>query len=405
MRKIFFVLVTTILLGAVFAGAINALSPAASTSKATLSNVRAYAPAIDDGSVNFAVDGGELFAGQPSDWDKIALPAGVIANAVAVDANDAALVYVGAANELAIYRSADSGQNWMRIPLSSDYIGGVTAIAVDSAQRLVYVGTDTAGLFRLRDVGSSMLVSAHLMLNEPVIDVAVDAGGSGLAFARTAWALYRAENFGLRWSEVENLGSTPTALVVSSTNPATIYVGTVDRGLLQSNDGLTWTTANAGLGMTPGSRLQVDALAIDPAQPDVLYVATSYLFGSTTVHQTPVGVAMSVDGGASWSQLSSLSDVAVADLLPVSGQTGSVYALTSASRTPLALGNAPTVAAATVADQAEANADAVNSGWLAWVVAGLAAMALLFAVVTDMRKRQRESGSATLAPSLVQQKR
>ena len=70
--------------------------------------------------------------------------------------------------------------NWLRVPLTSDYIGGVTAIAVDSVQRLVYVGTDTAGLFRLRDVGSSMLVSGQLLLDEPVIEVVADSAGSGL---------------------------------------------------------------------------------------------------------------------------------------------------------------------------------------------------------------------------------
>src|SRR5690606_23408576 len=105
-------------------------------------------------------------------------------------------IYIGAANTLAIYRSTDGGLNWLRVPLTSDYIGGVTDLAVDSTQRIVYVGTDTAGVFRLRDVGSSKVLTGHWLLDEPVLEVAADSSGQGLAFARTQSALYQGENFG-----------------------------------------------------------------------------------------------------------------------------------------------------------------------------------------------------------------
>lgn len=410
-RKITLLTILFILIGSIFAGAISALDQAAPVAKPTLQNVRAYAAATSDDGRTFAVDGGNLLAGEAAGWTALETPSGVIVNAVATDAANPNVVYIGAANELALYRSTDGGANWMRVPLTNDYVGGVTAIAVDSAQRLVYVGTDTAGLYRLRDVGSSMIVNGHLQLEEPVLEVAADGSGSGMVFARTAWTLYRAENFGLRWLEVTNLGTAPTALAVAQTNPATVWVGTTDRGLLKSFDGLTWTAANEGLGMAPGTRLQVDALAVDPQQPAVMYVATSYLFGSTTLHQTPVGVSMTTDGGASWAQLNALPDTAVVELLPIAGESAGIYALTKTSRTPLPLGNTTAIEsrlatqAATVDAETETTAATSVRTIVAWIVAGMAALALAFALAMDLGHRRTEpqakAGNGSVEPSYV----
>ncbi|NJN83359.1 MAG: hypothetical protein HC802_14460, partial [Caldilineaceae bacterium] len=320
---------------------------------------------------------------------EVQTPAGVIVSAVAMDSASSDAVYIGAANELAIYRSLDRGQNWLRVPLTDEYIGGVTDLAVDSAQRLVYVGTDTAGLFRLRDVGSSLVNSGQLLLDEPVLEVVADNTGLGMAFARTAWHLYRAESFGLTWSMVDNLQSTPTAIAIADTNPATVYVGTTDRGVLKSQDGLSWTLANAGLGLVPGSRLSVNDIAVDPAQPDVLYVATNYLYGTSELHATPSTVAMSTDEALAWAPIEGAFEGAVAELLPVAGQTGALYALTSQSRSPMALGSAPVATAASIVAEPVATTVSFTTV-LAWVIAGLAALALLFAIVNDVRSRRSE---------------
>ena len=395
-RPILIVAASLILVGALFVGIVNALGPqTAGNSKISLENVRTFTPAQSADAPNYAVDGGDLFVGAPGNWSQIAAPNNVIVGAVAIDPQRIDTIYIGAANELAIYRSDSAGHDWLRIPLidelTSDLVGGVTTIAIDGAQRLLYVGTDTAGLFRLRDVGSGVNLTGRLDLNEPIIEVVTDSTGAGLAFVRTGSTLYRAENFGLRWVEVDNLLSMPTAVVVADTSPAMVYVGTTDRGLLRSRDGLTWSLANDGLGFNPGTRLQIDALALDPVQPEVLYVASSYLFGSTTLHQTPAGISMSTDGAASWALLSEPTDVAIASLIPVVGETGSALALMVNSRTPVALGGAAAIAAANTAAAADASAQVASatadSGLAAWIVAGLAALALLFAVGSDVARR------------------
>jgi hypothetical protein len=401
-RRILIVVLTLVLTVSVLTGMANAFDTSAAPAvRANLSNVRDFSAADTVDGLSYAVDGGLLFANDGVGWSQIETPNDVIVSAVAVDSVAQDTLYIGAANEMAIYRSQDAGGSWTRVPLTEDAIGGVTDVAVDSAQRLVYVGTDTAGLFRLRDVDSSVVLGGHLLLDEPVLQVATDNTGKGLAFARTAWNLYRAENFGLSWVAVDTLMSAPTAIAVANTDPATVYVGTIDRGVLQSQDGITWSMANDGLNMVPGSRLKVDALAVDPAQPANLYVATSYLYGTTELHSTPSTVAMRNGDAQAWTPVETGSDASltVVELMPVSGQPGAVMALTTESRTPLALGNA-TIAAQSPAVEEVATPATPAATWqlpsfVSWTIAGLAAIALAFAVISDLRSRPQPRSRMT----------
>lgn len=391
LRKLFFILTTAILVVAVFTGIVSALDVREPmVIKTNLENVGSFATATHVTGINYAVDNGELFAGRPGEWRKLGTPENVIVGAVATDSSRPNVLYMGAANGMAVYRSTDRGQQWMRVPLTNEYVGGVTSLAFDTANHVLFVGTDTAGVFRLRDVGSSMIAGGQTPLNEAVKQVATDGTGAGLAFVRTTMNLYRAENGGLNWTKVENLGSSPTALAVVNGTPATVYVGTTDRGVVSTQDGMTWTLENDGLGMMPGTRLKVDALAADPAQLDVLYAAISYLSGSTQVHESPVGVTMSTNGGASWSGLANNTPQMVAELMPVAGQTGAVYALTTTSRTPLAIGKAPVFSDSPAVVEAPVTAPATTgTSILAWIVAGLAAASMVFALVYDAARRSK----------------
>jgi hypothetical protein len=391
MRRLMIVLTVLVLVVSVLVGLSSMSRVSASTAgmpmanKVALENVRDFAAALAADTDSYAVDGGLLYAGRPLDWSLVSLPEGVIVGGVALDAKNPDTVFIGAANELAVYRSQNRGESWLYVPLSDQYIGGVKDIAFDSETRLLYVATDTAGIFRLRDVGSSVTSGGHFMVNEPVIEVATDSTGAGLAFFRTDDMLFRSENGGLSWNKVDTLTSIPTAVEVANTKPPVVYVGTTDRGVLRSDDGIAWMAANDGLGMVPGTRLQVDALAVDPQQPEVLYAATSFLYGSTTLHQTPVGVLMSADGGAEWAPLVRGGAAPVAELLPMAGAKGAVYALTTADRAPLALGMAPGAPRVSV-PTAELSPWAWVGSAVTWAVALMAAVWLVILVAADTRK-------------------
>lgn len=424
-RNLLVTFVTIILVGSLFAGAVSAIGNSESETAATseinaaalapLQNIRDYVGSSEGSS--YLVDAGNLYASgqnESQSWSEVSLPTDVIAGVVATDNSNGAL-YVGAVNEMVLYRSQNEGRTWQRFSLGSDSVGGITALAVDSTQKIVYVGTDTDGVYRLRDVGSSMTIGGHLILDEPVSEIATSSAGAGIAFVRTESSLFRAENMGLSWVEVENLGSFATAVAITNEAnefvPATVFVGTADRGLLKSIDGgYSWTLANEGLGMAPGSRLFINALAADPAQPSVLYVATSYLLGSATITQSPALVAVSQNSAATWTSLG--SDVAngalVDDLMPVAGKAGAVYALSTQSRSPLALGAASDFATVTVVEAANPLAELVAAAQqnLAWLLATISALTLMVIAAIDFRNNRREedgnnSGTTTGQPQMA----
>jgi len=66
----------------------------------------------------------------------------------------------------------------------------------------------------------------------------------------------------------------------------------------------------------------VTALAIDPEDEQIVYAATNIWLGTNTAHLTPLGVAVSVDGGRQWLQLSraQLGDTPLQRLEPVAGR-------------------------------------------------------------------------------------
>ena len=259
-------LIMPLLLIALAAGAVSAITETPAL-PAMLDNVRAYAAVSQAGGLSYANAGGVLIAGSENVWYTVNFPQTAIASGIAIDPQQPQTLYVGVANETSLMRTTDGGETWLRIPLSTDYDGAVTTVAVDSAQRIVYAGTDHGSLYRLHDVGSSMILAGKQNFSEPIEQLAVDAAGSQLAFVRTTTQLYQAVDNGLNWESVKLL-SMPTALAIANTTPATVYVGTMDKGVLKTNDGVLWLRANEGFEMGTGMRLKVDALTVDPAEPN-----------------------------------------------------------------------------------------------------------------------------------------
>ncbi len=355
-----------------------------------LENVRAYAAASRVDGRSYAVDGGRLYGGSGGVWELAAAPPGVVVNAVTVDRADPDTVFIGAANKLSVYVSRNAGKRWAEVPMDTAAIGGVTALAFDAANRLLYVGTDSDGVYRLRDLGAGgkggMIASGHLLLEEPVQEIAADSTGAGLAFVRTLKKLYRSEAFGLRWVAVDSLPALPTALDIADTTPPTVFVGTAGAGVVVSRDGVTWRSSGQATQDNIDGRFAISDLAVDAAQPEVVY-AGSVRTDSGDLQLTSSRVAMSTDGGAHWSTLAELDDLHTAELLPVTGSTGAVYVLTTASRRPLAVG---VETPAKVRESAERSASGLSATQLlAWILAGNASAAFAIFVFSEFRGGRR----------------
>jgi len=299
-------------------------------------------------------------------------------------------VFIGAANRLSVFVSRKGGERWVEFTLDPESIGGVTAVAFDAFNRLLYVGTVSDGVYRLRDIGAGrgkgLVASGHLLLEEPVEEIAADSTGAGLAFVRTLERLYRAEAYGLRWVVVDSLPGPPTTVAVADASPPRVYAGTAGGGVLVSKDGATWRPVNRGLDGIGDGKLIVNDLVVDPAQPEVLYAATG-VSDMGALQGLSGKVAMSTDGGARWESLARLENAQVAELLPVTGRNGLVYALTTASRTPVALGVEPPLEMRLAGGVHERGLR--NPGLLAWVLAGHASAALLILVVGEIRAGSR----------------
>jgi photosystem II stability/assembly factor-like uncharacterized protein len=226
-------------------------------------------------------------------------------------------------------------------------------ITVDSqAGSIVYVGTDSASVFKTIDGGQSWApASTGLAPDGAIADVAIDPGDSDrLLVAQRSFflgdAIFMAADGGLTWTElpvgVSGLGS---AVAFHPTAATTLFVGVTSsafRGsFLKSLDGgQSWTESNRGLSgslatavatdpFVPGTAYAaafprvfkttdsgetwsltstlssgVNAFTADPSRQDVLYAAT----GSA-------GVFKSVDGGSHWTAVNQgLTDLQVLSL-------------------------------------------------------------------------------------------
>jgi photosystem II stability/assembly factor-like uncharacterized protein len=178
-------------------------------------------------------------------WSPIntGLPDSLI-NVIAIDPADTNKVFVGSSDSLFV--STDGGATWVSAGLDSVVVSDI--LFNPQAPDTIYVGTDSSGVFRSRDGGTT-------------------------------------------WVQVNNgLGSLRiSGMAIHPTQPDTLYSVTLDMGLFRSTDGgTTWTANNIGLTAT-----NLSSIAIAPDNPNVLYVGTS----------SPAKIFKSADNGNTWSDI------------------------------------------------------------------------------------------------------
>jgi PKD repeat protein len=128
------------------------------------------------------------------------------------------------------------------------------------------------------------------------------------------------------WLGPGNIGGRTRALVIHPTTPTTMYAGGVAGGV--------WKTTNAGSSWVPLNdflpNLAVTSLAMDPANPNVLYAGTGEIFAGDGVRGG--GILKTTDAGATWTRLAATAtpDFYYVNKILVSASSGRVYAATSA---------------------------------------------------------------------------
>lgn len=223
------------------------------------------------------------------DWVELG-PAPLGAGATAYTGRISAIVcsptnanrYFAAAADGGVWRTNDGGSTWT--PLSNEWeSSAVGALTLDPTnESIVYAGTGEANFANHSRYGVGVYKS-------------IDGGDS--------WALLGAGEFA---------GRCISSIVINQQNPQTVFVGVTRAGgfpemaaaknhpqrdgplgVFRSDDGgVTWSRIET----LPN--LACTSLAIDPANPAILYAGIGHVFGNVNN-----GIYKSIDGGGSWTRL------------------------------------------------------------------------------------------------------
>lgn len=177
---------------------------------------------------------------------------------------------------------------------------------------------------RQEALGSLRALLSHLALaagkNERLVSAfAVAPGQPEVVYLAEFNQLSISRDGGKTWNTLA--GTTPSrvvALAVSPLSPDVIYAGTESMGLYKSgNGGTTWSATNQGLGLEPGVRLSVTAIAVDPQNPDRVYLARGTWVGTSHARFLPMGVMQSLDKGQTWKPVDLDTNQAISRLVIV----------------------------------------------------------------------------------------
>jgi photosystem II stability/assembly factor-like uncharacterized protein len=224
-------------------------------------------------------------------------------NVIAISASASDTIYAGA--RTGIVRSLDGAQTWTHLTLGVRNIG-VYPLTVDpSASSTIYASVGS-GVMKTTDGGvhwaDSSLGVSDQSLSSLVIDPALPStlyAGNGSPFSFRGSSVYKSTDAGAHWAPASNglPASDVQALAIAPSRGSTVYVGQNFAGVSKTADGgSSWTRANNGV---TAVGIYVSALAVDPTNADIVYVATP----PTGRPDTDAKIFKSTNGAAQWRQV------------------------------------------------------------------------------------------------------
>ena len=260
---------------------------------------------VQKGRAGIAGSAADLARSDLGAWSPSHGPEGGAVAALAVDPINPQVVYAGTRSS-GVFASEDGGGSWKAIwkPPNDGYGNEVAAVAVDPrTPTTVFIGLVGGGVYKTTNGGVSWRrtrLRASLIGSlaiDPQTPTTVYAGSSDSA------NVFKSTNGGQSWIDVSppSEGSTHDerveALAIDPQSPKTIYVVAVTdsfgpgRVFKSTNGGATWARSGSGLD-------DVLTLTIDPTTTNVLYAGTDFFGGPRAA--TEGGVHKSMDGGRTW---------------------------------------------------------------------------------------------------------
>ncbi|MFL5752607.1 MAG: T9SS type A sorting domain-containing protein [Bacteroidia bacterium] len=144
----------------------------------------------------------------------------------------------------------------------------------------------------------------------PYTDMAPDAYAKAFEYFQENY-LNKQQQLSGSWESIgpDNIGGRTISVAIDPSDTSEIWLGSASGGLWKSTSGglgpNAWTYVNTGFPV-----LGVSSIAIDPANPDVMYIGTgeTYNYGTsfngivlrTTRGSFGIGILKSIDGGLTW---------------------------------------------------------------------------------------------------------
>ena len=142
------------------------------------------------------------------------------------------------------------------------------------------------GAAKTVDGGAGWAAINSGLTSPSVLSVAINPSQPATVYMGTINGVFKSTNSGASWTEI-NSGLTDLNILSLAVDPATtssVYLGTQNRGIFKSTDsGATWRAINTG-----NNGMQVNAIAVNETTPATLYIGTS------------TGIFKSTNGGATW---------------------------------------------------------------------------------------------------------
>jgi photosystem II stability/assembly factor-like uncharacterized protein len=172
------------------------------------------------------------------------------------------------------------------VQTNGPFAGTVTCLL--AKDNYILLGTQTGGVYRSSDNGSSWASSSDGLFSTPTASLEVDvfAAMGSVVYAGTSWGVALSTDSGINWTTVQNgmfTGRVRSIAVVGSN----LFAATGNTVYLSSNNGTSWSGTNAGW----PTNYSVNALAVSPASGGL-----SYLFAATNGG----GIYYSGSSGNSW---------------------------------------------------------------------------------------------------------
>ncbi len=192
--------------------------------------------------------------------------------AVAINIQNNNILYAGP-DSYGIYRSSNGGGSWSNVGGGRDVRSFVTD---PNNSSIVYAAT-VSYVLKTTNSGNSWYVKSNGLPSPYIFGLEIDPNNSDIAFCGPHQnGLYKTTNGGNSWSKSNNYvldGKTVVAIAVNTEDSNAIYAGTSDSGVYKSIDGGTnWVQINDGL---TNLSIGLNALVIDPKNPETIYVGTS----------------------------------------------------------------------------------------------------------------------------------